>query len=138
MHWDRGRDPVAAKALQHLGKSITGGIAVFAPCDHLANQTVVVGWNLVASLDMGIDSHVLIAAERDVPSFDDAGAWSKSVCGILRVDSTLDRVAAEPDVFLREPERLAAGDPNLRLDEIDPRSHLRDRDAPLEGAHSFP
>jgi hypothetical protein len=127
MHWSRGRDPVAAKALQRFGETIASRIAIVAPCDYLANQTIVVGWNLVSRLDMGIDSHVLICTERDVPSVDHARAWSKSVRRIFRVDSALDGVSAGADVFLGEPERLAAGDPNLRLDEIDSRSHLRDR-----------
>jgi hypothetical protein len=46
---------------------------------------------------------------------------------VLGVDATLDRVAAETDLFLGDGNRQAAGDAQLFADDIDAGDHLRDR-----------
>ena len=53
---------------------------------------------------------------------------------ILGVDPELDRVAADRDVGLAEPERLAGRDPDLRRHEVDPGQHLGHRVLDLDPA----
>ena len=48
------------------------------------------------------------------------------MAGILRAQPHLDGVAGELDVLLLEPERLAAGDAQLQLDQIEPGDRLGD------------
>ena len=57
---------------------------------------------------------------------DPAGRGAEVVVGVLGVDPALDRVAADRDVLLGEREGLAGGDPDLLLDQVDPRDHLGD------------
>ena len=46
-------------------------------------------------------------------ALDDAGLGPEVVLGVLGVDAELDGVAAQRDVRLGEPERLAGGDADL-------------------------
>ena len=50
----------------------------------------------------------------------------KSWRGILRAQPHLDRVPGELDVVLLEPQRLAARDPQLQFDQIEPGDRLGD------------
>ena len=54
--------------------------------------------------------------------------------GVLGVDPELDGVAAERDVGLGEPERLAGRDPHLGRHEVDAGEHLGDRMLDLDPA----
>ena len=45
----------------------------------------------------------------------------------LGVEPRLDGVAVEADVLLPDRQRLASGDADLQLDEVEPGDHLRDR-----------
>ena len=54
------------------------------------------------------------------------GRRAKIVVGIFGIDPALDRVAAEDDVFLAKRQRLAGGDLDLLLDQIDAGDHLGD------------
>ena len=48
-----------------------------------------------------------------------AGLREEAAEGVLGVDPRLDRVAVEADVVLGERQRLAGGDPELQLDQVD-------------------
>ena len=56
-----------------------------------------------------------------------AGRRQEARRRVLGHDPHLDRVPVEPDVGLREPERLARRDPQLLLDEVEARDRLGDR-----------
>ena len=60
-------------------------------------------------------------------SRDQAGARLKVAVGVLGVDAALDRRAAADDVVLLERQRLAGGDANLRLDQVDAGDQLGHR-----------
>ena len=56
--------------------------------------------------------------------------------GVLGVDAALDGVAPPHDVVLRERQRLARGDAQLQLDEVEADDHLGDRVLDLQaGVH---
>src|SRR5204862_1180330 len=57
----------------------------------------------------------------------DAPGRRRKEIRILCVDSALERMTAQLDVFLPERELLAGGDPDLLLHEIDAGHHLRHR-----------
>ena len=54
------------------------------------------------------------------------GRRAKIVVGVFGVDPALDRMAADDDVLLAERQRLAGGDPDLLLDQVDAGDHLGD------------
>ena len=57
---------------------------------------------------------------------DPARRGAKVVVGVFGVDPALDRMAADDDVLLAEGQRLAGGDPDLLLDQVDAGDHLGD------------
>ncbi len=95
------------------------------PDDELREQRVVVDRDLPSLVDAAVDAN---AGARGLGERRDAARrGDEAVVGILGVDAAFDRDAAQRDVLLREPERLARGDTQLRRDQIDARDHLRHR-----------
>ena len=74
---------------------------------------------------MGIDPQVGRLGERQIRDRSRAGheSGARAFC----IDPALDCTALEPDITLRESERLAACQADLLLDEVDARHHFRDR-----------
>ena len=60
------------------------------------------------------------------------GRRQEAFVRILGIDSRLDCMAVDLELLLRQGQRLAAGDPKLPLDEIEPGDHLRNRMFDLE------
>ena len=56
-----------------------------------------------------------------------AGRGAELVGRIFGIDARLDGVAAPPDLVLAERQRLAGGDSELPLDQVDPGDRLGDR-----------
>ena len=68
---------------------------------------------------------------------DRARRRAKALGRILGVDAALDRVTRAADVLLLEPERLAGGNADLGLDQVDSRDHLGDRVLDLDPGVDF-
>src|SRR3954454_2240099 len=94
------------------------------PDDELAQQAVVERRHLVALVRVAVEPDARPAGR--VEALDGPGPRAEVVLGVLGVDPELDRVAALRDVRLREPQRLARRDPDLRRDEVDAGQHLGD------------
>ena len=62
-----------------------------------------------------------VRRERIVP-----GRREEIIFGIFRVEAAFDGVAGKRDVVLREGKRLARGDANLQLYQIEAGDHFRD------------
>ena len=105
--------------------------------DELGDHRVVERRHAVAGGDARIDPHsleALLAAEAHRQ--DPAGRRQEVVLRVLGVDARLDRRAAAGDFVLRERQRLARGDAELPLDEIEPGHRLGDRMLDLQpGVH---
>ena len=56
-----------------------------------------------------------------------AGRRREVLVGILGVDARFDRVAGDREIALREAERLAGGDADHRLHDVDAGDRLGDR-----------
>ena len=112
-------------------------LAVAAPHDQLADQVVVVLADLVATLVAGVEANAEPVGWQQLG--DRAGRRQELAAGgILGVDADLDRVAvtARRDLVLGHRQRLAGGDADLPLDEVDAGDHLGDRVLDLEpGVH---
>jgi hypothetical protein len=60
----------------------------------------------------------------------------ETACRIFGVEPQLDRVAVQPQLVLRERQRLATGDAQLPLDEVEAGDHLGHRMLDLQpGVH---
>ncbi len=66
-----------------------------------------------------------------------AGRRQETFVRILGIDSCLDGMAVDFKLLLRQGQRLAAGDPKLPFDEIEPGDHLRNRMFDLEACVHF-
>ena len=74
---------------------------------------------------MRVDADARAAGKHD--RRERAGRRREIVLGIFGVDAHFDRVPVRLQVVLREAERLAGGDANLLLDQVDAVDHLGDR-----------
>ena len=100
--------------------------------DHLGQHGVVVGGDLGALVDAGVDAGLVGPAEVEQP----ARLGEEAGVGVLGVEPDLDGVAGRRDVFLRQRQRLAHRHPQLQLDEIEAGDHLGDGVLHLEpGVH---
>ena len=115
-------------------ESVEGLRAIGAVRDHLGDHRVVVGGDLEALVDARVDSHAL--ARRGTPREHRTRGREETAVRRLRIDAGLDRVPLQPDLLLREGERLAGGDPKLLLHEVDAGDELRHGVLDLEpGVH---
>ncbi|CAM5226496.1 hypothetical protein SNARM312S_02144 [Streptomyces narbonensis] len=102
--------------------------------DDLRQHRVVEGRDLRALGETRVrpDSVPLRLVQRE----DRAARGEEAPRGVLRADAGLDRPAVEPDVVLREGERLAGGHPQLPLHQVDAGDQLGHRVLDLEtGVH---
>ena len=113
-------DLVLGERAQHARRGL---LAVGVPDDELGHHRVVHRRDLAARAHPGVHAHAG-SARLDVGP-DPAGRRRELLRRVLGVDAALDRVAAQDDVVLRERQRLAGGDPDARLDDVDPGRHLR-------------
>ena len=66
-----------------------------------------------------------------------AGRGLEIPLGVFGVDAALDGRAAVDDVFLLPRQRLAGGDANLPLDQVDAGDHFGDRMLDLDAGVDF-
>ena len=85
--------------------------------DQLGDHRVVEDGNVGAFIDAGIDAD-LLPVRRTVAD-QAAGRGQEAAFRILGVDARLERPAVEPDVLLREGKRLAGGDADHQLHEVE-------------------
>ena len=94
--------------------------------DDLGDHRVVMRGDLVSFADAGIDSHVRLSV-RQRQMRNPACPRSKSVYGIFRVKAGLDRMAGKSHLLLAKRKRLASGDAQLPLHDVDPGDHFGHR-----------
>ena len=71
---------------------------------------------------MGVEPHA--GSARHEHLFDPAGTGLEVAIGVLGIDAAFDGHALAADVLLAEGQRLAGGDGDLRLDQIDAGHHF--------------
>ena len=109
-------------------------VAIGSPGDHLGQQRVVGGPDLGARQESRVDPHVRAARLRQAQ--DRAAGGQEARHRILGVHPRLDGVAGRGEVGLRERQRLAGGDAELQLHQVDSPHQLGDRVLDLEaGVH---
>ena len=74
---------------------------------------------------------------RCMKAADQSRARHEVVLEVLGIDPALDRVAIHADLFLEYLQRLAGGNLDLALDEIEPRHHFRHRVLDLDSGVHF-
>ncbi len=97
--------------------------------DHLGQQRVVERRHRRPGRDPGVHAD---ARRGDLERPQHAGRRQEARRDVLGHDAQLHRAAVEPDVRLAEAERLARRDPQLLLDEVEPRDRLGHRVLDLE------
>ena len=112
------RQPKDDRAIESVGQPRQRLGAIGAVGDDLGQHRVESTADLVALDDAGIDPDAGTA--RPSKALDAPGRRKESGLGVLRVEPDLDRMAVGRDVRLLEAERLAAGDPQLVVDEVAP------------------
>ncbi len=102
--------------------------------DQFREQRVVVRRDRVAGVDVGIDPHAGTA--RRVVHGDRPRARLKVAGWVFGVHAALDGVPAQPVPVHHERQRLARGDANLLLHQVEIGAHLGDRVLHLDaGVH---
>src|SRR5436190_18295009 len=121
---DGGRRPLDDEGFQcepHLRQRL---FTVASLTDDLGDHRIVERRHRVAGVDVRVETHT-VAARRMEGHDATRGRLEVSV-RILGVDATLDDVAAKRWQLVNA-ERMACGDTDLLLHEIDPGQHLRHR-----------
>ena len=90
--------------------------------DDLGDHRIVERRNFGTGLQRMLDANVV----GHLPQRHPARLRHEIVAGIFRAQPHLDGMAGEFDVLLLQPERLAGGDAQLQLDEIEPGDRLGD------------
>ena len=92
--------------------------------------------DFVALLHAAIDAHVRTRL-RLAQVFDEARRRQKTARRILRVNTRLDRMPFDGQLFLGQRQRFACGDPQLPFDQIEAGDHLGDRMLDLQPCVHF-
>jgi hypothetical protein len=116
-------DAVARERVAHPRER---GGAVGAVDDQLGDHRVVERRDRVAFFDAGVDAHACALGRRR-QMHESSRRRQEAAVGILGVDARLDRVARDRKLLLRLRQRLAGGNAQLPLDEVDAGDHLGDR-----------
>src|SRR5258708_34491144 len=107
--------------LPHAGHRL---LAIGPPDEQLGDHRIVVGRDLVALLDPGINANRVALGWWN--EMDEApGRRQETFVWILGIDSRLDCMTVDLELLLGQGQRLTTGDPKLPLDEIEPGDHLR-------------
>ncbi len=112
-------DLVLAERPQHPGGRL---LPVGVPDDQLGDHRVVHRRDLRARTDARVDAHT--GPGRLAVGADRARRRREVLARVLGVDPALDRVAAQLEIILGDRQRLAGGDPDPLLDDVDPGHHL--------------
>src|ERR1700722_18308104 len=109
---------------QGVAHSRNGGIPRVAVGNDLAYHGVIERGHVVAGVDMAVDADA--GAAGRVPQADRSGRGHEGL-GVLGIDAAFDRMAADLDIVLAVGQRLACGDEQLRLDDVDAGDELGHR-----------
>src|SRR6516165_6886594 len=107
MKRDGGRHTGHLERGERLDHPVNGGGAARAAYDHLRQQRVIERRNPAAGKAVAVDAHII--PRRRSPDFELSRARHELAPWVFGIDATFDRVAVDPDVLLRERDRLAAG-----------------------------
>ena len=127
----RRRDALDGRLFDRAQHAPSRAFAIGRPHDELGDEVVVVLGDRVARDVPGVEAHA--RTRRLIKARDGAGRRNElTVGGIFGVDAHFDRVTVVGDVVLGEVERLAGGDAQLPLDEVEPGHELGDGVLDLE------
>src|SRR5258708_2141767 len=102
---------------ERAGHALDGVLARARPHSQLRQQRIVVYGNREAFMDARIETNARtrgLSQARDL-----SGRREETLVGIFRIDPALDSSAAPDNILLSELERLACGDADLQLDQIE-------------------
>src|ERR1700693_6661491 len=128
-------DSVGVKLRKRLLQPGNRFHTVFSPRNQFSQHRVVFVGDRPAAVDSIIEAYARTGG--DAPIEDSSGRKEKIVVGILRVNAAFDGMAAESDIFLRERQRFAASDPDLKFNDVQPGDQFRDRMILLEASVYF-
>ena len=103
--------------------------------EQLGQQRIVVRRHAVAGDDVGVEAHA--GAAGHLPARDQAGRGAEVGGGVFGVDAALDGRALVDDVGLVETQRLAGGDADLLLHQVDARDQFGDGMLDLDAGIDF-
>src|SRR3990172_11064824 len=105
----------------HPGDGLLPGVA---QDDHLGYQGVIEGRDRTTRIQMSVNPH---ARPSRQPEVEDLAGRGDEGFRIFCIDAALDAMAPKKDIVLAQRQRLAGGDTDLSLDQVDPGDHLRHR-----------
>lgn len=115
---DVGDDAADVGVLQPAIQPFDRDVPRRRPRDHFCEQRIVIGRDRIAFAIAGVDAQAA-GFRRQPPGRDPPDRRHEVLGRIFRVDARLDRVAIEADLVLLQRQRLAEGDAQLPLDEVD-------------------
>ena len=118
-----GVRPGNQRAVQRIGELIDRGLAARSVGDELGDHRVVVGCDLTARFDAGVDADIF----RPLHGNDLAGGRQKTVLGVFGIDARFDGVTIEADLRLRQRQTLAGSNAKLPLHQIESGDRFGDR-----------
>ncbi len=121
---DVGRDAADDILVQRAQHAVDGRLARGRVGDELGEHGVVVERNAPALVDGAVFAQAGAAGLDELG--DPAGRREEVVVRIFGVDAALDGVAAQLDILLRDGQRLAFGDGELQMDEVEAGDELGD------------
>ena len=122
-----GRDALDLRRVQRRRQPLQRRRPVGAVGDDLGDHRVVVRRHRVALLDAGVDAHAVHAARAGASVRSRPIEGRKPARRVLGVEPRLEGVAAAGDLLLAQRQRLAGGDAQLPLDQVQPGDRLGHR-----------
>ncbi len=119
-----GGDTGDLEFAQRLGQAAERLRAIRPVDDQLRQQRVVIGRDGIAGPKAGIDADVV--SGRLAPQPDRSRRRQETLVGVLGIDARLDGVAMHRDLVLAQRQRLAHGDAQLPLHEVEAGDQLGD------------
>src|SRR5262249_34194065 len=109
---------------ERAGHALDGLLAPAGPHGQLRQQRIVVHGNREALIDARIETNAGTRGLGHARNL--SGRREEILVRIFRVDTALDSSATPGNILLSELERLAGGDADLQLDQIEARDQLGD------------
>ena len=132
-------DAFDGESIERVGLRVDRLLAGLGVGDKLGDHRIVIERDLAALEDAGVVAHrhaVVLAFGRRPVAHQPADRGREIAIRVLGIDAALDRPAVELDVALLEAQRLARGDADHLLDEIDAGDELGHRMLDLQpGVH---
>ena len=121
MQGDRGGYPLHSRAGEGAQHGFNGQGAGFGVHDHLRQQGIVLGRDLVSRPQVRVHPHLTrspVGGQVEYPYR--AGRGLEVALYVLGVDAALDGVPLQLDLILGQPQGLIGSQPQLGLDDVDP------------------